>query len=102
MPLMETLRALVQQRLTAAVEDILELFEKTITEYEEERNILHGVFKPQVRIERAGAVTFLRLSYYIYWTKCITILNAYGASTLCCMSCPTISQIAPHFSAAKR
>lgn len=55
----ETLRALVQQRLTAAVDEILELFEKTIAEYEEERNLLDGVFKPNLCLQRASAFTFM-------------------------------------------
>ncbi|XP_038571164.1 zinc finger protein 184-like isoform X7 [Micropterus salmoides] len=46
----QTLRAFVQQRLSAAAEEIFELFERTIAEYEEElcgqRKLLDAVFKP--------------------------------------------------------
>ncbi|XP_038583842.1 zinc finger protein OZF-like [Micropterus salmoides] len=54
----QTLRAFVQQRLSAAAEEIFELFERTIAEYEEElcgqRKLLDAVFKPEVRLHRAG------------------------------------------------
>ncbi|XP_038574818.1 zinc finger protein 287-like isoform X3 [Micropterus salmoides] len=53
----QTLRAFVQQRLSAAAEEIFELFERTIAEYEEElcgqRKLLDAVFKPEVRLHRA-------------------------------------------------
>ncbi|XP_076579511.1 uncharacterized protein LOC143315873 [Chaetodon auriga] len=53
----QTLRAFVKQRLTAAAEEIFELFERTIAEYEEElcrqRKLLDAVFQPEVRLHRA-------------------------------------------------
>lgn len=60
------LRALVQQRLTAAAEDILALFERTIAEYEEElsrskeeirrqHRLLDAVFNPQVQLNPSDA-----------------------------------------------
>ncbi len=64
----QLLRALVNQRLTAAAEEIIGLFERTIAEYEEElcrskeenerqRKLLDAVFSPRVRLHRAGLFT---------------------------------------------
>nr|XP_057928182.1 gastrula zinc finger protein XlCGF57.1-like isoform X2 [Doryrhamphus excisus] len=61
----QILRALMEQRLNAAVEEILGLFERTIAEYEDElsrtkeeterqRQLLDAVLKPQVRLHRSG------------------------------------------------
>uniref|UniRef100_A0A8C2XE06 C2H2-type domain-containing protein n=1 Tax=Cyclopterus lumpus TaxID=8103 RepID=A0A8C2XE06_CYCLU len=61
----QQLRCLVNQRLTAAAQEILGLFERTIAEYEEElcssreenerhRKRLDAVFNPEVRLQRAG------------------------------------------------
>ncbi|XP_032365455.1 zinc finger and SCAN domain-containing protein 31-like [Etheostoma spectabile] len=56
------LRGLVEQRLTAAAEEIFGLVERTIAEYEEElcrskeeheRQLLDAVFSPQLRLHRA-------------------------------------------------
>ncbi|XP_032377716.1 zinc finger protein 70 [Etheostoma spectabile] len=63
----QVLRALVEQRLTAAAEEIFGLFERTIAEYEEElcrskednerqRELLDAIFKPQLRLHRADVV----------------------------------------------
>ncbi|XP_054626259.1 zinc finger protein 501-like [Dunckerocampus dactyliophorus] len=60
----QMLRALVNQRLTAAVEEIFVVLERTIAEYEEElcrtkeenarqRQLLDAVFKPEVVLPRA-------------------------------------------------
>ncbi|XP_032365562.1 uncharacterized protein LOC116681743 [Etheostoma spectabile] len=60
----QMLRGLVEQRLTAAAEEIFGLFERTIAEYEEElcrskeenerqRKRLDAVFSPQLRLHRA-------------------------------------------------
>ncbi|XP_071378224.1 zinc finger and SCAN domain-containing protein 12-like isoform X2 [Centroberyx affinis] len=60
----QKLRALVNQRLTAAAEEIFGLFERTIAEYEEEasrskeeidrqRKLLDAVLNPEVRLHRA-------------------------------------------------
>lgn len=57
------LRAFVNQRLTAAAEEIFELFERTISEYEEElcrqRKLLDAVLKPEVRLHKAGTRSLL-------------------------------------------
>ncbi|TDH10084.1 hypothetical protein EPR50_G00071370 [Perca flavescens] len=61
----QMLRALVEQRLTAAAEEIFGLFERTIAEYEEElcrskeenerqRELLDAVYNPQLRLHRAA------------------------------------------------
>ena len=54
----QTLRVFVKQRLTAAAEEIFELFERTIAEYEEElcrqRKLLDAVLQPQVQLHRTG------------------------------------------------
>ncbi|XP_032363830.1 oocyte zinc finger protein XlCOF8.4 [Etheostoma spectabile] len=66
----QMLRALVEQRLTAAAEEIFGLFERTIAEYEEElcrskeenerqRELLDAVFNPQLRVHRAGYCLYL-------------------------------------------
>ncbi|XP_073319158.1 uncharacterized protein [Pagrus major] len=59
----QTLRVFVKQRLTAAAEEIFELFERTIAEYEEElgrhRKLLDAVFKPQVQLHRADVQQLL-------------------------------------------
>ncbi|XP_076610218.1 uncharacterized protein LOC143335009 [Chaetodon auriga] len=59
----QTLRAFVEQRLTAAAEEIMELFERTIAEYEEElcrqRKLLDAVFQPEVRLHRADVQQLL-------------------------------------------
>lgn len=58
MSTVQTLKVFVEQRLTAAAEEIFGLFEKTIAEYEQEvrrqRKLLDAVFKPEVRLHRAG------------------------------------------------
>ncbi|TNN40702.1 hypothetical protein EYF80_049143 [Liparis tanakae] len=59
------LRGFVNQRLTAAAQEICGLFERTMLEYEEElcrskeeterhRKLLHAVFNPEVRVQRTG------------------------------------------------
>ncbi|XP_044043551.1 zinc finger and SCAN domain-containing protein 22-like isoform X2 [Siniperca chuatsi] len=59
----QTLRAFVSQRLSAAAEEIFELFERTIAEYEEElcgqRKLLDAVFQPEVRLHRADVQLLL-------------------------------------------
>ncbi|XP_059205881.1 gastrula zinc finger protein XlCGF57.1-like [Centropristis striata] len=60
----QTVRALVEQRLTAAAEEIFGLFERTIAEYEEQlcrskeknerqQRLLDAVFNPQIQLHRA-------------------------------------------------
>ncbi|XP_029915823.1 zinc finger protein 2 homolog [Myripristis murdjan] len=57
MSTVQTLRTFVNQRLTAAVEEILGVFEKTIVVYEEEierqRRLLDIVLKPEIKLHRA-------------------------------------------------
>ncbi|XP_032356902.1 gastrula zinc finger protein xFG20-1 isoform X3 [Etheostoma spectabile] len=66
----QMLRGLVEQRLTAAAEEIFGLFERTIAEYEEElcrlkeeneqqRKRLDAVFSPQLRLHRADVQELL-------------------------------------------
>ncbi|XP_054462611.1 zinc finger protein 135-like [Anoplopoma fimbria] len=66
----QILRSLVNQRLTAAAEEIFELFERTIAEHEEElsrskeenerqRKLLDAVFNPQLRLHRADVQQLL-------------------------------------------
>ncbi|XP_078112514.1 uncharacterized protein LOC144521781 [Sander vitreus] len=66
----QMLRALVEQRLTAAAEEIFGLFERTIAEYEEElcrskeenerqQKLLDAVFNPQLRLHRADVQQLL-------------------------------------------
>ncbi|XP_041810696.1 zinc finger and SCAN domain-containing protein 2-like [Chelmon rostratus] len=59
----QTLRAFVKQRLTAAAEEIFEQFERTIAEYEEDvcrqQKLLDAVFKPEVRLHRADVQLLL-------------------------------------------
>uniref|UniRef100_UPI003AABB8E1 uncharacterized protein n=1 Tax=Centroberyx gerrardi TaxID=166262 RepID=UPI003AABB8E1 len=66
----QKLRASVKQRLTAAVEEIFGLFERTIAEYEEEvsrskeqndrqRKLLDAVLNPEVRLHRADVQQLL-------------------------------------------
>lgn len=49
---------LIRQRLTAAAEEILELFEASLSEFEQEvrtqRTLLDAVFRPEVRLRRQG------------------------------------------------
>lgn len=66
----EMLRALLNQRLSAAVEEILVVFERTIAEYEEElsrtkeenerqRKLLDAALKkPQVVLDKYGLFTY--------------------------------------------
>ncbi|XP_068455337.1 uncharacterized protein [Clinocottus analis] len=69
----QMLRALVEQRLTAAAQEIFGLFERTIAEYEEElsasrdenerqRRLLDAVFNPEVRIHRADVQQLLEIT----------------------------------------
>ncbi|KAM6942384.1 uncharacterized protein PEZ65_004265 [Lycodopsis pacificus] len=66
----QMLRCLLNQRLTAAAEDIFGLFERTIAEYEEEvsalkeqnerqRKLLDAVYNPQLRLHRADVQQLL-------------------------------------------
>lgn len=52
-------RALVSQRLAVAVEEICQVLERTMAEYEQEvcryRRLLHAVYKPDVRLRIQGS-----------------------------------------------
>jgi len=52
----ESLREFVNQRLTAAAEEILGVFQRSIVEYEEEidrqRRLLDMVLKPEIKLHR--------------------------------------------------
>ena len=54
----ECLRELMNERLTAAAEEIFRVFQKTIVEYEEEINrqsrLLDIVWKPEIKLHRIG------------------------------------------------
>ncbi|XP_049572771.1 zinc finger protein 25 [Syngnathus scovelli] len=67
------LRTLVKQRLNVAVEEIFELFERTIAQYEEElcrtkeekeqqRRLLDAILKPQIRLHKADTQLVLQES----------------------------------------
>ncbi|XP_039664382.1 zinc finger protein 569-like isoform X3 [Perca fluviatilis] len=83
----QMLRAFVNQRLTAAAEEIFGLFERTIAEYEEElgrskeenerqQKRLDAVCDPEVRLHRAGWYP-----YCVCWYRFIVIpLNSWGTS----------------------
>lgn len=62
----QSMRDFVNQRLTAAAEEIFGMFERTIREYEDElrrqRELLDAVLKPQVQVDRTGLST-ISLSY---------------------------------------
>lgn len=57
------LREFVNQRLAAAAEEIFELYERTIAEYEEEvcrqRKLLDAILNPEVRLLRTGTHCFI-------------------------------------------
>lgn len=72
----ELLRSLVEQRLTAAAEEIFGLFERTIAEYEEElcrtkeenqrqRLILDDDWNPRSLVHREGLDTFMSKSFIV-------------------------------------
>ena len=54
----ECLRGFINERLTAAAEEIFGVFQKTIVEYEEEidrqRKLLDVVWKPEMKLLRMG------------------------------------------------
>ena len=94
----QMLRALVKQRLTAAAEEIFGLFERTIAESEQEvcrlrednerlQKLLDAVFKPQLRLHRAGLFPLLHTSelkceclFRLQQTSLNTVLNCLGRS----------------------
>ena len=61
---LDTLRVLVNERLTAAAEEIFALFERTIAEYEEEVSeenqrklrLFEAALNPGVQLHRAGSL----------------------------------------------
>ena len=54
----ESLREFVNERLTAAAEEIFRVFKQTVVEYEEEidrqRRLLDIVLKPEIKLHRTG------------------------------------------------
>ena len=54
----EFLRDLINERLTSAAEEIFQVFQKTVVEYEEEisrqRRLLDIVLKPEIKLHRTG------------------------------------------------
>lgn len=73
----QTLRAIVTQRLTAAADEIFELFQRTIAEYEEEvwrqRKLLDAVFKPELRLHTAGLCPLWLFSTFFPPCVCIQV-----------------------------
>ena len=78
------LRATMKQRLTAAVEEIFGLFERTIAEYEEEvsrskqendrqRKLLDAVLNPEIRLHRAGLFTSIDIFTLFIHTLCLFV-----------------------------
>lgn len=67
----QTLRALVQQRLRAAAEEICELLDRTVAELEEDcrrqQRLLKAAYQPRVRLHRAD-VQQLLASQDVKWT----------------------------------
>lgn len=66
---LEYLKEFVNERLTAAAEEIFGVFKRTIDEYEEEvvrqRKMLAVVWKPEIKLLRTG-YTLLLTRYLIY------------------------------------
>jgi len=75
----ETLRAFVNERLTAAAEEIFELFERTIAEELEstlkdnqrQQKLLDALLNPEVRLHRTGLSSVIvfqtwEVTKYIY------------------------------------
>lgn len=62
MSTIQLLRAVVNERLSAAAEEILEAVKKTIDGYEEEigrqRQLLQAVLQPQIKLEKPAGVSF--------------------------------------------
>ena len=54
----QCLRELINERLTAAAEEIFTVFQQTIVEYEEEinrqRRLLDIVWKPEINLDKTG------------------------------------------------
>ena len=54
----QNLRELINERLTAAAEEIFTEFEKTIVQYEEEidrqRRLLDNIWKPEIKLNTTG------------------------------------------------
>lgn len=58
MSALDSLKEFIEQRLAAAVEEIFEYFEKTVTKYEQEldryREVLDMMLLPEIRLRREG------------------------------------------------
>lgn len=70
----EIIKDFVNQRLTAAAEEICELFESILEEYEEQacrqQKLLDAVFNPEVRLYGAGKYSSARcvIRYHVHVT----------------------------------
>ena len=57
------LREFVNERLTAAAEEIFGVFIKTVVEYEEEidrqRRLLDIIWKPEIKLQRIGTLNLI-------------------------------------------
>lgn len=62
MSALDSLKEFIEQRLAAAVEEIFEYFQKTVTNYEEEleryREVLDIMLLPEIRLRREGLFHF--------------------------------------------
>lgn len=70
---LEYLKEFVNERLTAAAEEIFGVFKRTIDEYEEEvvrqRKMLAVVWKPEIKLLRTGC-NLLLTRYFNYFGQC--------------------------------
>lgn len=68
----ECLRQFVNERLTAAAQEIFSVFEKTISDYEEEinrqRRLLTIAWKPEVKLHKTGLYWNATAHGYGKWT----------------------------------
>uniref|UniRef100_A0AAQ6ALD9 C2H2-type domain-containing protein n=1 Tax=Amphiprion ocellaris TaxID=80972 RepID=A0AAQ6ALD9_AMPOC len=70
----QNLRELINQRLTAAAEEIFTEFEKTIVQYEEEidrqRRLLDNIWKPEIKLHTTD-----RLQHYVQEENVLAVQN---------------------------
>ena len=90
----QTLRVVVKQRLTAAAEEIFELFERTIAEYEEElcrhRKLLDAVFQPRVQLHRTGRFCLL-VKYCLMYNTVVVVVVVLHIMRVCVININTAS-----------
>ncbi|XP_039879513.1 zinc finger protein with KRAB and SCAN domains 3-like [Simochromis diagramma] len=74
MPSVQYLREFINERLTAAAEQIFLEFEKTIVQYEEEidrqRRLLDITWKPQIKLHRTGGAEVLHSPAQVFSDTC--------------------------------